>query len=290
MAIGAVCKVPSRTVTASPVRWTRSPCSTVRTRPVRAEACRPVRRSRPRRADQLPLATEGYRCIGLDRRGHGKSEDVWGGFDLDTLADDLGSLLDHLDLRDVTLIGHSLGSNEAVRYLTRHGSGRVARLALVAGMAPGIVRGDDNPEGLPAEAIAAANETFRRDRAEFFRDRRRCLLRPRPARQRRLGRVRPEGDPGLSRRHRPGRDRARGQLGDPGYGPRGSEDRHPHAGDPRRPGRLRPHRPHRPPRRRPHPRQHLQAVRERGPRPVRDARRATQRGSAGVQTQALSGR
>ncbi|MFD7162432.1 alpha/beta fold hydrolase [Streptomyces violascens] len=116
----------------------------------------------------LPLATEGYRCIGLDRRGHGKSQDVWGGFDLDTLADDLGSLLDHLDLHDVTLIGHSLGATEAVRYLTRHGSGRGARLALVAGMAPGIVRGEDNPQGLPAEAIAAANETFRKDRAEFF--------------------------------------------------------------------------------------------------------------------------
>ncbi|MFJ8388821.1 alpha/beta fold hydrolase [Streptomyces sp. NPDC094438] len=116
----------------------------------------------------IPLASAGYRCIGLDRRGHGKSEDVWGGYDLDTLADDLGSLLDHLDLHDVTLIGHSLGTAESVRYLTRHGSGRVARLALVAGMVPGIVRSDDNPDGLPAEAIEAANETFRRDRAEFF--------------------------------------------------------------------------------------------------------------------------
>ncbi|MEV5276731.1 alpha/beta hydrolase [Streptomyces sp. NPDC051994] len=116
----------------------------------------------------LPLACEGYRCIGLDRRGHGKSEDVWDGYDLDTLADDLGSLLDHLDLHDVTLIGHSIGTTESVRYLTRHGSERVARLALVAGMAPGIVRSDDNPDGLPAEAIEAANETFRRDRAEFF--------------------------------------------------------------------------------------------------------------------------
>ncbi|MFE9118447.1 alpha/beta fold hydrolase [Streptomyces sp. NPDC007172] len=116
----------------------------------------------------LPLAAEGYRCVGFDRRGHGRSEDVWGGFDLDTLADDLGALLDHLDLRDVTLIGHSLGTAEAVRYLTREGSSRVARLALVGGMAPGIVRGDENPDGVPAEAIAAANETFRQDRAQFF--------------------------------------------------------------------------------------------------------------------------
>ncbi|MET9359748.1 alpha/beta hydrolase [Streptomyces sp. NPDC006632] len=116
----------------------------------------------------LPLAAEGYRCVGLDRRGHGKSQDVWDGYDLDTLADDLGALLDHLDLRDVTLIGHSLGTTEAMRYLSRHGSERVARLALVAGMAPGIVRGDDNPDGVPAEAIEALNETFAKDRAEFF--------------------------------------------------------------------------------------------------------------------------
>ncbi|RCH70025.1 alpha/beta hydrolase [Streptomyces sp. SDr-06] len=116
----------------------------------------------------LPLAEEGFRCVGFDRRGHGRSQDVWGGFDLDTLADDLGSFLDHLDLRDVTLIGHSLGTAEAVRYLTRHGSERVARLVLVGAMAPGIVHSEDNPAGLPAEAIKAANETFRKDRAEFF--------------------------------------------------------------------------------------------------------------------------
>ncbi|MFE9369975.1 alpha/beta fold hydrolase [Streptomyces sp. NPDC006711] len=116
----------------------------------------------------LPLAAEGYRCVGLDRRGHGMSQDVWGGYDLDTLADDLGALLDHLDLRDVTLIGHSLGAAEAVRLLTRHGSGRVARLALVGGMAPGIVRCAENPDGLPAGTIEALNETFRKDRAAFF--------------------------------------------------------------------------------------------------------------------------
>ncbi|MGW4348284.1 alpha/beta fold hydrolase [Streptomyces sp. NPDC004690] len=72
----------------------------------------------------LPLAGSGYHCVGLDRRGHGRSEDVWGGFDLDTLADDLNGLLEHLDLREVTLIGHSPGSAEILRCLTRHGTGR----------------------------------------------------------------------------------------------------------------------------------------------------------------------
>src|SRR4051794_35767068 len=66
----------------------------------------------------LPLAAEGFRCVGFDRRGHGRSDDVWGGFDLDTLAGDLGALLDHLDLRDITLVGHSFGSTEVIRYLT----------------------------------------------------------------------------------------------------------------------------------------------------------------------------
>jgi non-heme chloroperoxidase len=65
---------------------------------------------------------------------------VWGGFDLDTLADDLHGLLEHLDLRDATLVGHSVGAAEAVRCVTRHGSGRVARAALVAGVLPGLVR------------------------------------------------------------------------------------------------------------------------------------------------------
>jgi pimeloyl-ACP methyl ester carboxylesterase len=116
----------------------------------------------------LPLAEEGYRCVGLDRRGHGRSENVWGGYDLDTLADDLYGLLDHLDLRDTTLIGHSMGSVEITRCLTRHGSGRVARVAFVGGIAPGVVRSADNPYGTEQAAVLAANELSRRDRAAFF--------------------------------------------------------------------------------------------------------------------------
>ncbi|MFE2142031.1 alpha/beta fold hydrolase [Streptomyces sp. NPDC059456] len=116
----------------------------------------------------LPLAAEGFRCVGFDRRGHGRSDDVWGGFDLDTLAGDLGALLDHLDLRDVTLVGHSIGAAEAVRHLTLRGTGRVARLALVAGMAPGPARSADHPEGLAPEVVDAVNAAFRDDRARFF--------------------------------------------------------------------------------------------------------------------------
>lgn len=116
----------------------------------------------------LPLAAAGHRCVGFDRRGHGRSEDVWGGFDLDSLADDVNGLLTHLDLRDVTLVGHSIGAAEVVRCLTRHGVERVARAVLVSGMVPGIVRSADRPGGIGPDVVRAGNETFRRDRAGFF--------------------------------------------------------------------------------------------------------------------------
>ncbi|MET7478448.1 alpha/beta hydrolase [Streptomyces sp. NPDC005648] len=118
----------------------------------------------------LPLAGEGYRCVGLDRRGHGRSDDVWSGYDLDSLADDLHGLLDHLDLRGATLIGHSVGSAEIVRCLTRHGDRRVARVALVAGIAPGVARTADNPDGWDPAVMRAGNAVFLRDRAAFFKD------------------------------------------------------------------------------------------------------------------------
>ena len=117
----------------------------------------------------LPLAEAGYRCVALDRRGHGRSEDVWR-FDLGTLADDVQGLLDHLDVREAALIGHSLGAAEIVHCLTRHGTERVARIALVAGMPPGITRTDDNPAGVDQAALRAGHEVFRRDRPAFFND------------------------------------------------------------------------------------------------------------------------
>jgi non-heme chloroperoxidase len=96
------------------------------------------------------LAGRGLRCVAYDRRGHGRSAEPVSGYDLDTLADDLASVIDGLDLRDVTLVGHSMGAGEVVRYLARHGARRVARVVLIAPITPFTLRTPDNPDGVAA--------------------------------------------------------------------------------------------------------------------------------------------
>jgi len=97
----------------------------------------------------LPLSEQGLRCIAYDRRGHGRSSDPGRGYDYDTLADDLASVLETLDLRDVTLVGHSMASGELVRYLSRHGDSRIARLVFLAPAAtPFLLKTADNPDGV----------------------------------------------------------------------------------------------------------------------------------------------
>jgi non-heme chloroperoxidase len=112
----------------------------------------------------LALSEQGLRCAAFDRRGHGRSSDPGRGYDFDTLADDLAAVLDVLDLRGVTLVGHSMASGEIVRYLTRHGGDRVARIALVGATTPLLHRTADNPDGIDASYF----ESFRRD--ELMRD------------------------------------------------------------------------------------------------------------------------
>jgi pimeloyl-ACP methyl ester carboxylesterase len=103
-----------------------------------------------------PLARRGFRCVAIDRRAHGRSDDPGRGLDYDTLADDVATVLETLDLRGACLVAHSFASGEAVRYLTRHGHGRVARVLLLAPAAiPFLRRTPDNPAGLPQEAIDA---------------------------------------------------------------------------------------------------------------------------------------
>jgi pimeloyl-ACP methyl ester carboxylesterase len=96
----------------------------------------------------LALSQRGLRCIAFDRRGHGRSSDPGRGYDFDTLADDIAAVIEALDLRRVTLVGHSMGCNEIVRYLSRHGDARVARVALLGTMTPMICHDDSNPDGI----------------------------------------------------------------------------------------------------------------------------------------------
>jgi non-heme chloroperoxidase len=111
----------------------------------------------------ISVADSGRRAVAYDRRGHGRSDDPGGGYDYDSLADDLASVLEHLDLRDVTLVAHSMGSGEAVRYLTRHGGGRVERLVLLAPTTPFVLNTPDNEEGVDGALFAANRDEWRRD-------------------------------------------------------------------------------------------------------------------------------
>jgi non-heme chloroperoxidase len=100
------------------------------------------------------LSEQGLRCIAYDRRGHGRSSKPSSGYDCDTLADDLSALVSELDLHGVTLVSHSFGSAEVVRYLTRHGASRIEKIVLIAPAAlPFVMKTADNPNGIPAEQL-----------------------------------------------------------------------------------------------------------------------------------------
>jgi len=116
------------------------------------------------------LVEGGRRCVTYDRRGHGRSDQPWDGYDYDTLADDLATVLTQLDLRDVTLVGCALGAGEAVRYLVRHGSERIARVALVATTTPLLLRTDTNPGGLDGTVLDQMMAGIRADRAGYTRE------------------------------------------------------------------------------------------------------------------------
>ena len=113
---------------------------------------------------QLPVLLEdGRRVITYDRRGFGKSSQPTKGYDYDTFADDLHVLMETLDLRDVTLVGHSMGTGEVTRYLGKFGSQRVARGVLVSPIPPFLLQTSDNPEGLPGSAFDGFMQNARQD-------------------------------------------------------------------------------------------------------------------------------
>ncbi|PPJ33602.1 alpha/beta hydrolase [Nocardia nova] len=121
--------------------------------------------------DQLKhVADNGFRGIAHDRRGHGRSAQPWSGYNFDTFADDLNDLLTRLDLRDVTLVAHSMGGGELARYIGRHGTGRVRSAVLLSAIPPLMARTEGNPEGVPDEVFDQIKKGILTERSQFWRD------------------------------------------------------------------------------------------------------------------------
>jgi non-heme chloroperoxidase len=120
-------------------------------------------------AQMLHLASNGFRCVAHDRRGHGRSSQPWEGNDMDTFADDLAALFDALDLQRVILIGFSMGGGEVARYVGRHGCERLAAVALVAAVPPLMLKTAANPGGLPMKVFDELRANSLADRSELYR-------------------------------------------------------------------------------------------------------------------------
>ena len=121
-------------------------------------------------SEMLFFASNGYRAIAHDRRGHGRSTQASSGNDMDTYADDLARLIESLDLSDLVLVGHSTGGGEVARYIGRHGTRRVAAIALVDAIPPLLLKTPGNPNGLPIELFDQLRGQMIADRSQFFKD------------------------------------------------------------------------------------------------------------------------
>ncbi len=121
-------------------------------------------------SQMLFLASEGYRVVAHDRRGHGRSSQPWEGNDMDHYADDLAAVIEALDLKDVTLVGFSTGGGEVVRYIGRHGTERVKKAVLVSAVPPMMLKTADNPGGLPLEVFDGIRKASLEDRAQLYLD------------------------------------------------------------------------------------------------------------------------
>ena len=118
----------------------------------------------------LFLAQNGYRVVAHDRRGHGRSSQASSGNDMNGYADDLAAIIEVLDLRNATLVGHSTGGGEVTRYIGRHGSKSVAKVVLIAAVPPIMLKTPANPEGLPMEVFDGLRAGLVKDRSQFYRD------------------------------------------------------------------------------------------------------------------------
>jgi non-heme chloroperoxidase len=118
----------------------------------------------------LFLAQNGFRAVAHDRRGHGRSSQAGWGNDMNSYADDLAAIIEALDLKDVTLVGHSTGGGEVARYIGRHGTKRVAAAALIAAVPPILVKSASNPEGIPLEVFDGLRSDMAKDRSQFYKN------------------------------------------------------------------------------------------------------------------------
>jgi len=118
----------------------------------------------------LFLAGQGFRVVAHDRRGHGRSGQASSGNDMDGYADDLADVIEALDLRDVTLVGHSTGGGEVVRYIGRHGTRRVSKAVLIAAVPPLLLKTAANPQGIPREAFDSIRAGLAKDRSQYYKD------------------------------------------------------------------------------------------------------------------------
>ncbi|MBV8884037.1 MAG: alpha/beta hydrolase [Chroococcidiopsidaceae cyanobacterium CP_BM_RX_35] len=121
-------------------------------------------------AQMLFLGSNGYRVIAHDRRSHGRSDQTWTGNDMDTYADDLATLLETLDIKDVTMVGHSTGGGEVARYIGRYGTSRVSKAVLISAVPPHMVQTATNPNSAPMSVFDGLRSSLVADRAGFFKE------------------------------------------------------------------------------------------------------------------------
>jgi non-heme chloroperoxidase len=116
------------------------------------------------------LAQNGFRVVAHDRRGHGRSEQASSNNDMNGYADDLATVIETLDLKNITLVGHSTGGGEVVRYLARHGTKRAAKAVLIGAVPPLMLKTAANPEGIPIEVFDGLRASVMKDRSQFYKE------------------------------------------------------------------------------------------------------------------------
>lgn len=116
------------------------------------------------------IVEEGFRCISYDRRGFGISSHPWGAYDYSTLASDLNTLIEDLNLKDAIIVGFSMGGGEVVRYFTDYGANKIAKAVLISSIIPLVKKMDDNPDGVPEDALNDITDSLQKDRVGFLKE------------------------------------------------------------------------------------------------------------------------